>query len=149
MGVILILLSLLVSANGFLLGVETVSQQTLQYLVYMCATILFSSGFISLVIQFTKKIDYSDDLEEITKSLKVISDHYTLLEDERKAGVFTLQKQTEAKKEEIRLKSLSCYNDLLNDPEIKEEAAMLLKIYGPKAHEEYLQKKMKEFNIKN
>ena len=57
---------------------------------------------------------------------------------------------SDEKKEETveDLKSrIKSYDDLMNDPKIKEEAETMRKFYGKEAYEHYLEKKAKELGV--
>ncbi len=65
----------------------------------------------------------------------------------------TVKQESEEEKQERELKDLrsriKSYDDLMNDPKIKEEAETMQRFYGKDAYEHYLQKKAKELGLEN
>ena len=65
------------------------------------------------------------------------------------------RKELEKKQEELLEKqkiekmkeTIKCFDDLMNDPKIKNEAELLRKMYGETAYKHYLEKKAKELGI--
>jgi len=73
--------------------------------------------------------------------IQLIEEHI-VNEENRKKEIELVRNEEQKRKNSFKSKE-----DLLKDPKILEEAAIMKKIYGEKAYERYIDSKIKEFNI--
>lgn len=67
--------------------------------------------------------------------------------EQRKLLLKQQQEQEEQQKLEALKQSIKCYDDLMKEPKIKEEAEMLKKMYGDNAYKNFLDSKAKELGL--
>lgn len=147
MGYVLIVLSVISFGYGIMMQPDTVQQQTIQYLVYICSSVFISAGLICLSIKEAEPQSYSDDLRQIDKKLDAVSKHFEKVEKAAEEERRRREKQLADEAEEKRKQSYASFEDLLKDPEIKEGSDMMYKMYGEDARKRYLEDKMKQYGI--
>ncbi len=142
MGIALVILSIALFIYGTTMAPSSAVQQTVQYLLYVSCSVLLSSGFIC--IKLSKKAEIDEELIEIIKRI-----------DENVRSIYLFSKNYDKKlEEEAELLKESqippatteprSYDNILNDPSIKDKAELLNKLYGEGARRRFLESQEKE-----
>lgn len=139
---------------GFFIGYSVIGYDDFGYgflggLIGFCITILLEIFLIPpLAILFSidgrlQKID--DLLDEINNKQSSLKKSEAPVDDIKSEKTVSDEKKEETVEDlKSRIKS---YDDLMNDPKIREEAETMRKFYGKEAYEHYLEKKAKELGV--
>ena len=139
---------------GFFIGYSVIGYDDFGYgfagaLIGFGVTIILEIFLIPpLAILFSidgrlQKID--DLLDEINNKQFSLKKSEASVDDIKSEKTISDEKKEETVEDlKSRIKS---YDDLMNDPKIKEEAETMRKFYGKEAYEHYLEKKAKELGV--
>lgn len=116
-----------------------------QGLIFVCSSIFLSAGFICITIaQPRANNETNQTLLEIKELLKIISLRFA---DEKKQHEEEQKRAEQEKKEQEFAQKIKSYEDLINDPVVKEEAEYRAKFYGNDAKERFLKSKAEELGL--
>ena len=122
------------------------------HLRFIVAAVFLCTGIICFGI--AELADNNDKLDKIIETQNIISKHYSKIEDSEnekneieKSEIEKENSEEELEKDKERSSKINTYEDLINDPKIKEESEVLLKCYGQKAQENFLRKEMEKLGI--
>lgn len=147
MGFVLIIMSVLVFCMGFFADISGAVQQSVQYLIYVCSTILFSCGFICLSIQYRPQVDNDEEFKKIISHLDNFAKYFDRVEKEQKKKDDQIKKQLEEEAEERRKTEYASFEEMMKNPDLLEGANMMFKMYGEDARRRYIEEKAKEFGF--
>lgn len=149
-GALLAIVGVIIGLAMFGMDIKTAMQETTQFVGFACSSIFIVAGMIAINAQYVAGLANETNMA-IAEDLARIRAHFDdqkkeredLLSAERKKK----EKEEDDKRDQIRFDKIKTMEDLLADPKIKEQADVLLRSYGKKVQEQFLERSLKEAGI--